>query len=78
MERKGNGLITSNYLIVNFTLYLLDKFIARGEKLPINGHCEPYRATSRTFDTKYGSSEKIFKLIHDKEPPDDNLNKLVA
>ena len=41
--------------------------------------CEPYRATSRTFDTKSGNnSKKLFKLIHDKESPSDQEDKKVA
>lgn len=40
---------------------------------------EPYRATSRTFDAKPSKNSKnLFRLIHDKEPPDDDLNKQAA
>ncbi|MBK7491786.1 MAG: hypothetical protein IPI17_07165 [Nitrosomonas sp.] len=40
---------------------------------------EPYRATSRTFHTKPSkTSEDLFELIQNKEPPDDNLNKRAA
>ncbi len=53
----------------------LECMVSRGDNL----RCEPNRATSRTKNLKpSNSSLKIFKLIHDKEPPDDSLSLKAA
>jgi hypothetical protein len=53
--------------------------VSRYENLPKESYGEPYRATSRTFDTKPSKpSKSLFELIHDKEPQDDASDKKVA
>ena len=72
--------VTSNFQIDGKQLVVTLKnpfeAIANNDKLRYG---EPYRATSRTFDTKPSDpAKKIFELIHDKEPPDDSLSLKAA
>lgn len=72
--------VTTNFLIdgkkLVFELKKPFEMIANDSEL----YCgEPYRATSRTFDTKPGKTSKnLFRLIHDKEPPDDTSQAKAA
>ncbi len=72
--------VTSNFLVdqkkLVFTWKNPFEAIANNEELRYG---EPYRATSRTFEAKPSKSSKnLFKLIHDKEPPSDELGNLVG
>jgi len=66
--------VTSNFQIDGKKLVITLKkpfqVVADDDKLRYG---EPYRATSRTFDVKPSKSSKnLFKLIHDKEPPEES------